>query len=141
MSLPVSQQRALDRIERALRESEPRLASKFAMFTRLAAPDGPIGKERLSPRRPLWGCQVALRRFRIACRGFHVAAMISVAVVLLITGLVLSGTAHRGGCPRARTAIPTAGSPGTGSQGPQGTQAIGSPGTCVSPRITGSRGG
>ncbi|HLK02186.1 MAG TPA: DUF3040 domain-containing protein [Streptosporangiaceae bacterium] len=110
MSLPVGQQRALDRIERALQESEPRLASKFAMFARLASPDGPIGKERISPPRPLWTFQVALHGFRVACGGFRVAALISVALALLITGLVLSGTAHRGGCVRARTPI-AAGSP------------------------------
>ena len=35
MSLPASQQRVLDRIEEALKKREPRLASMFAMFTRL----------------------------------------------------------------------------------------------------------
>ena len=35
MGLPASQQRVLDRIEEALKKREPRLASMFAMFTRL----------------------------------------------------------------------------------------------------------
>ena len=35
MSLPASQQRVLDRSEEALKKREPRLASMFAMFTRL----------------------------------------------------------------------------------------------------------
>jgi hypothetical protein len=35
MSLPASQQRVLDRIEEVLKKREPRLASMFAMFTRL----------------------------------------------------------------------------------------------------------
>src|SRR5690349_12691035 len=35
MSLPASQQRVLDRIEEVFKKREPRLASMFAMFTRL----------------------------------------------------------------------------------------------------------
>jgi len=35
MGLPASQQRVLDRIEEVLKKREPRLASMFAMFTRL----------------------------------------------------------------------------------------------------------
>jgi hypothetical protein len=35
MSLPSSQQRVLDRIEGILRDSDPRLAALFAIFTRL----------------------------------------------------------------------------------------------------------
>ena len=35
MSLPASQQRMLDRIDRMLRDSDPRLAALFAIFTRL----------------------------------------------------------------------------------------------------------
>jgi Protein of unknown function (DUF3040) len=35
VSLPASQQRTLNRIERMLRDSDPRLAALFAIFTRL----------------------------------------------------------------------------------------------------------
>jgi Protein of unknown function (DUF3040) len=35
VSLPASQQRMLDRIDRMLRDSDPRLAALFAIFTRL----------------------------------------------------------------------------------------------------------
>jgi hypothetical protein len=35
VTLPVSQQRALDRIDRMLRDSDPRLVALFAIFTRL----------------------------------------------------------------------------------------------------------
>ena len=35
MSLPASQQRMLDRIDRMLRDSDPRLAALFSIFTRL----------------------------------------------------------------------------------------------------------
>jgi hypothetical protein len=44
MSLPAGQQRVLDDIEDALRASEPRLDSMYAMFTRLT-------KNELRPRR------------------------------------------------------------------------------------------
>lgn len=98
MSLPVSERRALERIERSLQASEPRLASKFAMFTRLVTADGPIGRERISVRR--------------IGNGFHVIALISVAVAMLIAGLVLSGTYHRGGgCIRTRGPVATAAPP------------------------------
>ena len=40
MGLPASQQRVLDRIEEALKKREPRLASMFAIFTRLTVHEG-----------------------------------------------------------------------------------------------------
>ena len=42
MTLPVAQQRVLDRMEGALQASEPHLASMFSIFTRLNA-DEPVG--------------------------------------------------------------------------------------------------
>jgi len=53
MSLPACQQRALDRMEGALRASEPRLASMYMIFGRLNAGE-PIGTERLTRRRQRW---------------------------------------------------------------------------------------
>jgi hypothetical protein len=53
MSLPVCQQRALDRMEGALRASEPRLTSMYAIFTRLAA-DEPVHAEQFARRRMRW---------------------------------------------------------------------------------------
>jgi hypothetical protein len=52
MSLPACQQRTLDRIDTALRVREPRLASMFAIFTRLAADEETPWWERL--RAPRW---------------------------------------------------------------------------------------
>lgn len=52
MALPACQQRALDRMEGALRASEPQLASMYAIFGRLNAGE-PIGTERL-PRKRRW---------------------------------------------------------------------------------------
>src|SRR6185437_16719688 len=53
MSLPACQQRALDRMEGALRASEPHLASMYTIFGRLNAGE-PIGRERLTRRRQRW---------------------------------------------------------------------------------------
>ena len=53
MSLPARQQRALDRMEGALRASEPRLASMYAIFGRLNAGE-PVGAERLTRKRLRW---------------------------------------------------------------------------------------
>jgi hypothetical protein len=53
MGLPACQQRALDRMEGALRASEPHLASMYTMFGRLNASE-PIGAERLTRKRLRW---------------------------------------------------------------------------------------
>ena len=53
MSLPACQQRALDRIDGALRVGEPRLASMYAMFGRLNAGE-PVGAERITRKRMRW---------------------------------------------------------------------------------------
>src|SRR5258707_13557804 len=53
MSLPACQQRALDRMEGALRASEPHLASMYTIFGRLNAGE-PIGAERLTRKRLRW---------------------------------------------------------------------------------------
>ena len=53
MALPACQQRALDRMEGALRASEPDLASMYAIFGRLNAGE-PIGMERLARKRLRW---------------------------------------------------------------------------------------
>ena len=53
MGLPACQQRALDRMEGALRASEPHLASMYTMFGRLNAGE-PIGAERLTRKRLRW---------------------------------------------------------------------------------------
>jgi hypothetical protein len=53
MGLPACQQRALDRMEGALRASEPHLASMYTMFGRLNASE-PVGAEQLTRKRLRW---------------------------------------------------------------------------------------
>jgi hypothetical protein len=50
MSLPACQERILSGIERALRTAEPRLASRFAMFTRLTRDEELPCIEQLVPQ-------------------------------------------------------------------------------------------
>jgi hypothetical protein len=53
MSLPACQQRVLDRMEGALRVSEPHLTSMYAIFARLNAGE-PVRAERLARKRLPW---------------------------------------------------------------------------------------
>ena len=53
MALPACQQRALDRMEGALRASEPHLAAMYTIFGHLNAGE-PIGRERLERKRLRW---------------------------------------------------------------------------------------
>lgn len=98
MTLPAGQRRALEEIERELQASEPRLASAFAVFTRVVAPDGPISVERIRPR---------LRH----SPSFPIIALIPIAVAMLIAGLILSGTG-RGSSECFRARAPVASVPG-----------------------------
>ena len=88
MSLPASQQRVLDRMEGALKASEPHLASMFSIFDRLNAGD-PVGAEALArPRsRP---------RLRWLRTGTTIYAFVLVpAMFFMITmGALLSSRAH-----------------------------------------------
>lgn len=113
MSLPSAQQRTLHQIERALQASEPRLASKFAIFTRLVTPDGPIGLERINA--PGLKIRPKIRlRLRLGA-GFRVVALMAVAIGLLITGIVVGGTAHSSdGCLRGWHSLPARGPAGCG---------------------------
>jgi len=54
MSLPACQERILSGIERALRAGEPRLASRFAMFTRLTRDEELPRTEQLVPEPWPW---------------------------------------------------------------------------------------
>jgi hypothetical protein len=64
MSLPASEQRALDGIAGALRASEPRLASMFAMFTNLTKNERTPLREQLSAGRLRWARMTRPFRYR-----------------------------------------------------------------------------
>jgi Protein of unknown function (DUF3040) len=75
MSLPARQQRALDRIEKALLADDPRFGSLFAIFTRLTWHEVMPGIELVKPGR--WH---SLRPFAAIA-----IALIAVASVLVLT--------------------------------------------------------
>src|SRR5487761_410123 len=81
MSLPARQQRMLDGIEGELRDSEPHLTTMLAIFTKLTVADGPAMPERL-------------RRSRLSSSGSRGVALIPVLIAMLVTGVVLGGTAR-----------------------------------------------
>lgn len=109
MSLPVGQQRVLDDIEDALRASEPRLASMYAMFTRLTKNEMrprreelPAGRLRM---RRVARCMSARRMIRAitprswgpVTRTLLIAQFITILAAL---GVLIGLTAHtvRGAC-------------------------------------------
>jgi hypothetical protein len=87
VTLPAAQQRVLNGMEGALQASEPRLASMFAIFTRLNA-DEPLGAEPLARPRP--------RPIRWLRAGTTIYAFVLVPVMfaMITIGALLSSRAH-----------------------------------------------
>jgi hypothetical protein len=155
MTLPASQQRALDAIDDVLESAEPQLATMFGVFTdlnRLAAMPPtetlPPGRWHLrhwlpgSRYQPGWIVQPryrpGLRRSGPGRRLGRVALMpllLVAAVSLLIVSLISSAPAGRRGCGQAvvaamasrrrGTASHTTGSGGTGTPGGAGCPVAG----------------
>ena len=84
MSLPACQQRVLDRMEGALRASEPQLTSMYAIFSRLNA-DEPIGTEQLARKRLRW--------FQPGT-ALYAIVLIPVMFAAIIVGALLGGGAR-----------------------------------------------
>jgi Protein of unknown function (DUF3040) len=81
MSLPACQQRALDRMEGALRASEPQLASMYAIFGRLNAGE-PIAAEQLTRKRRRWLQQGT---------AMYAIVLVPVMFAAIIVGALLGG--------------------------------------------------
>ncbi len=89
MSLPASQQRVLDGMERALQASEPHMASMYAIFARLNEGTEPLGAEPLKRRRR--GLQLNIGQ---SGRGMYAMALIPVIFIMVVAGVLLGGSAH-----------------------------------------------
>jgi hypothetical protein len=112
MGLPACQERILSGIETVLRQGEPHLASRFAIFTRLAGGEELPRTEQLVvepwPRR--W-----LKRARLRAVLAIPAALIALTVMLFVASITGSRT-----CPamaRSPRAVPTRWDPCTASGG------------------------
>src|SRR6266700_2970260 len=92
MSLPASQQRVLDRIEQTLNKREPRLASMFAMFTRLATGEALPRLEALEPV-PWWSPE----RYRARAR-IRALVLLTLAAALVVSGVFLGMSQSPAGC-------------------------------------------
>jgi len=83
MSLPAGQQRVLDGMAERLRASEPRLATMYAIFTRLSKNEAPPWREQLrtSPAVLVWLSALARR-----CGGRRISWRGSTGKRILIVG-------------------------------------------------------
>ena len=88
MALPACQQRALDRMEGALRASEPHLASMYAIFGRLNAGE-PIGAERVTRKRLRW---------LQAGTAIYAIVLVPVMFAAIIVGALLGGSRSTAAC-------------------------------------------
>lgn len=131
MALPAGQQQVLDRIEDALRLSEPRLASMFAIFTRLTRHEGRPPREQLPFGRRGWRWRLLSFRYILSARhalryrrrnralsarrfaGVRLTRALilgQIVAVLAVLGLLVGMSAHgvRGACsayPNVRLAV------------------------------------
>ena len=95
MSLPASQQRTLNRIDRTLRDSDPRLVALFSIFTRLTWDEDMPRIEEIRARLARFGAWIAWRTqpvrrriphpsARVKAILFFPAALAAVACALLL---------------------------------------------------------
>jgi hypothetical protein len=97
VSLPSYQQALLNGMDRTLEARDPRLASMFAIFTRLTRDDGPPRTERLAVRPSL-----AIRACRSGARLARASATIPVVLVAgLMAAIIALGilTSSGAACP------------------------------------------
>jgi hypothetical protein len=89
MSLPACQQRVLDRMEGALRASEPHLTSMYAIFSQLNAGE-PIGAEQLARKRLRW--------FQPGTAMYAVVLIPAMFAAIIIGALLGGGARSTTGC-------------------------------------------
>lgn len=99
VSLPSYQQTVLNGMDRALEDRDPRLATMFAIFTRLTRDDGPPVTERLAR---------GANHVRFTLRGTLRQAPAAIPILLvacLMVGIIVLGitTASGRSCPPSTT--------------------------------------
>jgi hypothetical protein len=88
VSLPVSQQRVLVRIERDLKGCEPRLVSMFAIFARLTS-DEEVPRTESLPSRTSLRRPARTNRLRRPARTVTLQAIIAVPLMLGLVALLI----------------------------------------------------
>jgi hypothetical protein len=110
MSLPASQQHALNAIDDGLQDGDPRLARMFAVFTRLTRLESMPARETLPPRqrwpRGRWpACPLGSQRSLAGRAGARllVPVLLAAALSLLIMSILANPSASRRGCSAAHS--------------------------------------
>jgi hypothetical protein len=108
MSLPASEQRALNQIEKTLADDHPSLGPLFAIFTRLTGHEAMPATERVTvrPWRRTWPAVVTLVGLAMA-----IAALLTLSLMLpgpqvCATGRVTRVAAHTRSVPTGRQPVP-----------------------------------
>jgi len=119
MSLPDGQERILSGIETALRACEPRLASRFAIFTRLNRDEQLPRREQIVLAKP-WlkrvagACRASFRSFRMAWRadsvprrargrvnaGFRAPVLLPMLLIVMASAVVAASLSANTSCAR-----------------------------------------
>ena len=106
MSLPASQQHALDAIDDGLQHGDPRLARMFAVFTRLTRLESMPTRETLPPRQwwthGRWPARPRGPQRSLAGR-LLVPVLLAAALSLLIMSILANPSASRRGCSAAHS--------------------------------------
>jgi hypothetical protein len=119
MTLPASQQHALDAIDDVLQSAEPQLASMFGVFTDLTRLEAMPAVETMPPGRWWTRYQLPGRRYRPGQRHHPrgrragrrlgrivlVPLLLMAAVSLIIVSLVNTGPTGRRGCSQAAAMV------------------------------------
>jgi hypothetical protein len=110
MGLPVRQRRVLDRIESALRGSDPKLAALYAIFARLTRDEEMPRREQLRHRALLVLAQLRLIPIHVGAR-LHFLLLprrrallfFPLAVALAVTSIVFAARSSSGSCTPVKT--------------------------------------
>jgi hypothetical protein len=110
MGLPARQRRVLDRIESALRGSDPKLAALYAIFARLTRDEDMPRAEQLRHRALLvlaWLIQLPMAigarlHFRLVPRQ-RAVLLFPLAVALAVASIVFAVRSSSGGCTPVKT--------------------------------------
>jgi hypothetical protein len=113
MSLPASQRRALNQIERTLADDHPSLGPLFAIFTRLTGREAMPVTERVTARRWRWRWQRRWRPRLVTLVALAMAMGVLVTISLMLpgpqecgtdTGTLTSAVAHARAVPTGHQA-------------------------------------